>query len=156
MLVRLRHLPILKARSNLELGAIAAVAAVLFLAVALSLFEGKYTTEPPSELLAALAGVSGTLFVAYSVVASSVVGEIRSRDREFQYRLGAMIGIGFCAVIGIGLALILMEARTPLNWPHRVALCRAGASAVFLAVTVAASPLVAYETARTRHVNPDE
>lgn len=67
-----------------------------------------------------------------------------------------MVGIGVCAVIGIGLALLLIVASTPLNWPHRVAFCWAGSSAECLGITVALPPLVAYESARTRHVNPDE
>jgi amino acid transporter len=153
---RLRRAPILRSRSNLQIGSICASGAVLFLALLLSVFERKYTSEPSSELLVALAGVSATLFVAYSVVASNVVRDVRSRDRELEYRLGALVGIGICAVIGIGVALILTEASRPLDWPHQVALCWAGSSAVLLATAVAISPMVTFENARARHINPDE
>lgn len=140
----------------MEIGALCAIVAVLLLALLMSFTERKYANQPSSELLVALAGVSGTLFVAYSVVASSVVRVVHTRDEELEYRLGAMVGIGMCAVIGIGSALLLTEATSPLDWPHRVAFCWAGSSAVWLAVAVAISPWVAYENARSRHLNPDE
>lgn len=78
------------------------------------------------------------------------------RGSDTEWFLGSVVGLGLGGVLGIGLAVVLLEASEPLSSLAHWGLYWAGASTIFLAVTVAYLPIFAYERARARHMNHDE
>jgi drug/metabolite transporter (DMT)-like permease len=155
MPARLRRLPVLRSRSNIEFGVYGAVFANFVFAVALTVSTPHVWRHPSHTLLEAFAAVGGAVFIAYTVVVTDLVRRVR-RDGESELLLGAVTGLGICGIIGVGLALLLIDAAEPFNWLNHLALYWATCSLTLLAGLVAGSPLIAYENARTKHLNPEE
>jgi drug/metabolite transporter (DMT)-like permease len=152
---RIRLLPGLRSRSNVEFGIYVALLCVLAIAGFASISSAPFLRNPPKPLLEALAGVGATLFVSYTVGMSSLFQRIR-RDGETETLLGVLVGLGLAGIGGVGLAVVLLDTATPFGWLGRFALCWAGGSLVCLSGFIAVLPLFAYEDARARHLNPDE
>jgi drug/metabolite transporter (DMT)-like permease len=155
MLSRIRHAPGLRSRSNVEVGVYGAIAANLVLAVALTVSTPHSLRNPSRQLLEAFAGVGGAVFLAYTV---AITGLARGfpRGSESETALGFMTGLGVCGIFGVGLVLLLLDARTPFSWLDHLALYWAACSVTLLAGLVAGSPLIAYEDPRAKHLNLDE
>jgi hypothetical protein len=155
VLRRIRLLPGLRSRSNIEFAVYATMFCVFVIAGFSAVSSPSFLRNPPNDLLEALAGVGATLFVSYSVGMSSLFQRIR-RDGETETLLGVLVGLGLSGVIGVGLSLALLDVSQPFGWLARFALCWASGSLVGLAAFIAVLPLFAYEDARARHVNQDE
>jgi drug/metabolite transporter (DMT)-like permease len=155
MTTRLRKLPVVRSRSNVEIGVYGAMLANLVIAAALTV-SAPHTWQSPSQpLLEAFAGIGGAVFLAYTVVVTDLVRRVR-RDGESETLLGVVTGLGICGILGVGLTLLLIDASEPLGGLDHLALFWAFSSLTLLAGLVAGSPLIAYEDARSRHLNPDE
>lgn len=108
-------LPVLRGLSPFSKGVLEAITAT-FACTVVSFF-GLYQLFPePDQTSAALAQVGATLLVAYAVQASWVLRASRKRGPDRENWVGIAAGIGFCALIGILLALALAAHHEPLNW----------------------------------------
>jgi peptidoglycan biosynthesis protein MviN/MurJ (putative lipid II flippase) len=152
---RLRHLPGLRTRSNVEIGVYSAILANLVISAALAVTSPEFFRDPPAALLAALAGVGGAVFIAYTVGMSNLFHDL-PRGSETETFVGFLVGLCICGVAGVVLALVLLEVAKPLGWLAHLAFFWAGISMILLAVLVASLPLFTYEAARSRHINRDE
>ncbi len=73
--------------------------------------------RPSAGLLENLAQVGATLLIAYVVEISWLVKAARSTSaEERENRLGAFVGVGASGLIGIGLALALVERASIGQW----------------------------------------
>jgi drug/metabolite transporter (DMT)-like permease len=155
MVSRLRRLPWIRSRSNVEIGVYGAIFGNLVIAAALTVSTPHSFRNPSSQLLEAFAGVGGAVFLSYTVAISGLVRGIR-RGSDSETLLGAMTGLGICGIFGVGLTLILLGAHEPLGWLGHLALYWAACSLTLLAGLVAGFPLIAYEDTRAKHLNPEE
>ncbi len=153
MFSRVRALPFLRSRSNVEFGVYLAVLWKVGLAVALTALMPDEFRRVSSQLLEAFAGVGSAVFIAYTVGVSRLFRDMR-RGSDSEVLLGSLVGLAICGILGVGLTLILIDARQPLF--HHFRAFWAVGSQVLLAGLVASLPLFAYEVGRTRHLNPDE
>jgi drug/metabolite transporter (DMT)-like permease len=152
---RIRRLPGIRSRSNVEVGFSSAFLLNLFVSAVLAVTENQFLRNPQGELLGSLAGIGGAVFIAYTVGMTDLFRELR-RDSESETFLGFLVGFGFCGVTAICLALGLLEVTKPLGWLGHLALLWSAASVFFLACMVAALPLFAYERSRAKHLNQDD
>ena len=155
MAARIRRLPFLRSRSNVEFGVYAAFLANFVFAFALAASTPHMLRAPSSQLLVAFAGVGGTLFIAYTVGVSNLFRQMR-RGSDIETLLGVLTGLGICGFVGVWVALSLLEAHQPLGWLGHLGLCWSAISLAFLGGFVAGLPLLAYDDARVRHLNPEE
>ena len=72
MVARLRRIPFLRSRSNVELGVHVALLCDFVFSLALGVSTPRPFRAPSDQLLEALAGVGGTLFIAYTVGISNL------------------------------------------------------------------------------------
>jgi peptidoglycan biosynthesis protein MviN/MurJ (putative lipid II flippase) len=152
---RIRHLPGIRSRSNVEIGVCSAFLLNLLVSVVLAVTETHLFRKAPSALLESLAGVGGAVFIAYTVGMTDLSRGMR-RDPETETFLGVLVGLGVCGVAGICFALLLLEVAKPLGWLGHLAVFWSGVSVFFLACMVAALPLFAYERSRAKHLNQDD
>jgi len=155
MAARIRRLPFLRSRSNVEFGAYAAFLADFVFAFALAASTPHMLRAPSSQLLVALAGVGGTLFIAYTVGVSNLFRQMR-RGSDVETLLGVLTSLGICGFGGVAIALSLLEAHQPLGWLEHLGLCWSAISLTFLGGFVAGLPRFAYEDSRVKHLNPKE
>jgi hypothetical protein len=155
MYKRVRGLPFLRSRSNVEFGVCLAVLLNLGLAFALTASAPNYFRDPSSQFLEAFAGVGGGVFVAYTVGVSNLFRSMR-RSADAEALLGTLVGLGLCAILGVGFALLLIDAARPLGLVEHFGFYWAGGSLIWLAGLVASLPLFAYEDARAKHINHDD
>jgi drug/metabolite transporter (DMT)-like permease len=154
-MARIRRLPGIRSRSNVEVGVSSAFLLTLFVSVVLVVTEAEFLRNPQGELLGWLAGIGGAVFIAYTVGMTDLFREVR-RDSESETFLGFLVGFGLCGVAGVCLALGLLEVAKPLGWLGHLAVLWSAVSVFFLACMVAALPLFAYERSRAKHLNQDD
>lgn len=155
MLSRIRQFRGIRSRSNVEVGIYSAILANLVIAAALTVSTPHSFRDPSRQLLQTFAGVGGAIFLAYTVGVSNLVRDVR-RGSDSETLLGFVTGLGISGILGVGLTLLLLDASEPLKGIDRLALYWATCSLTLLAGLVAGLPLIAYEDARSKHLNPDE
>jgi drug/metabolite transporter (DMT)-like permease len=155
MLSRIRHAPVLRSRSNIEIGVLAAILINLVLAATFTVSAPPSMRSPSIPLLGGFAGFGGAVFLAYIVSITSLVRSFR-RSSASEMVLGFMTGLGICGIFGVGLTLLLLDAETPLRTWRLLAFYWAVCSVTLLAGLVAGSPLIAYDDSRVKHLNDDD
>ena len=136
-------LPALRKLSPVSKGVLEAVATTF--AIAIFSFVGIYQLFPePGQTSAALAQIGATLLIAYAVQTSWVLKASRKRGPDRENWVGVAAGIGFCALIGIFLALALAGHHEPLNWLEAFAFGWVVVANVLLGGMIAFQPWAMY------------
>lgn len=153
---RLWSWPWFRKRSRLERGVLTAIALTLAFGFALHETSHSFLRDPSQDVLIGIAGVGATFYIAYLVGMASLIREIKVRDGEREAYVGLLGGLGFCGLCGITIVFILAIDDRPLTWFAGFAFCCSAVSLLLLGSAVSALPLVAYDAARSAHINPDE
>ena len=133
---RFRRLPLLRSRSDVELGVGLAFSVVLTFAVVFAVAYAHRVRDVPNSVLAALVGAGSAVFIAYSVGVSDLFRQVR-RGSSIETVLGCLVGLSICGVFGVGFALILLASPKPLGPLGDFAFCWTATSIAFLAGLVA-------------------
>jgi len=109
------NLPVLRGLSPVSRGVLEAVATTF--GISLVSFVGVLRLfSKPDETAGFLAQIDATLLVAYAVQMSWVLKASRKRGANRENWVGLTTGIGFCALLGIIVALALAGHDESFNW----------------------------------------
>jgi MFS family permease len=122
---------------------------VILMLAAISWFVlSTVAPDPSAGLLRGLAEIGATLLIAYVLETSWIVRASRARPlEEREDRLGALLGIGAGALVGICLALALAERAAVHHWIWLDELCfgLVIGPLLMVAFTVVMQPLIIHE-----------
>ncbi len=146
----------MRSRSRLERGVFGSVAITVGAGLVFLLTSEHFFKDPPQALLIGIGGVGGTIYIAYIVGMSDLLRETKIRSGERAGFVGFLAGSGVTGLFGIGILLVLAAQPKPLQWYQAFGFACSSIALLILGIMVSALPLVAYDAARTAHLNPDE
>jgi hypothetical protein len=150
------RLPWLRGRTPLQRGLFGSVGLTLTLGLVCLVTSQHFFRDPPHGLLIGIGGVGATIYIAYVVGMSSLLRETKVRNGERESFVGTLTGFGISGFFGIGILLVLDAQPRPLHWFQAFGFACGAVCLFCLGVMVSALPLIAYDAARTAHMNPDE
>jgi hypothetical protein len=106
------------------------------------------SVDPSPELLRSLAEIGATLLIAYVIEVSWLVRASRARRlEERESRLGALTGVGYAGLLGIGVSLALsgQVAAHHWVWLDGIGFGFAVGSLAMLGITVVMQPMLTHE-----------
>jgi hypothetical protein len=110
-------LPYLRGLTPLQRGYWEAGLVVSGLAILLWVAFEMWSVDPTPGVLSSLAEIGATLLIAYVIEISWLVRASRTRRlEERESRLGALTGVGYAGLLGIGASLALSERATAHHW----------------------------------------
>ncbi len=149
-------LPVLRDLSPMSRGVLEAVATTF--GCTLVSFFGLYHLFPePAHTASALAQIGATLLVAYAVQMSWALQASRKRGSQRENWVGVTTGVGFCALVGILIALALAGHDESFNWLESFAFGWVVIAIALLGIWVAFQPWAIYHWTHSFNTEyPDE
>jgi hypothetical protein len=138
-------------------GFLVALGSIGAMSVAAYPLAHQYARNLSPTFFSDLSQVGATLFIAYALETASLVRMERARGSTEEYWLGGVCGLASCALVAIGLSLILAGHSGPLTTLELLGVCVSICAIGMQGVLVAALPFLWYgwvHAATTQY--PDE